>query len=126
MATILDAIKAKDAALLQKLVTETIHDKIRKQLVIEKRDEAASLLVPRLAEGFRRGEKVVLQRHSAYGGYKSTKPTGQRSVVPIGSVGDYVRQIDASWSVVWFPGFYDGTEVQTKDLASAGTSKLWE
>lgn len=69
-------------------------------------------------EGFRRGEKVVLQHASTMGGYIATRPNGQRTRVPIGSTGEFVRQKDSTWSVVWFQQFYDSTDVKTSDISS--------
>jgi hypothetical protein len=113
---ILKAIRARDWTTASVQVAKIMEQKVSQRLAMEKNDVATTLLVPRLAEGFRRGEKVVLAKAS--GAYTSTRPNGQRTRVTVGSIGEYVRQINAQWSVVWFPEFYDSTEVRTSDLVS--------
>jgi hypothetical protein len=123
---VIAAIKGNDWKTALEEVSKILDDKITQAIAEEKQDVAAGLLVPRLAEGFRRGEKVVLSKSSAFGGYKSTRPNGSRATVHTGAIGQYVRQIDSTWSVVWFPDFYDSTEVKTADLTSAGSTYLGE
>lgn len=124
---ILGTVRDRNWSRASQHVATVLEQKVAERIAIEKQKVAQTLLEPRIAESlsedFRRDQKVVLTGYSALGGYKSTKQNGQRTLVPKGSIGNYVRKKDATWSIVWFPEFYDSTEVQTRDLRAYGTAQ---
>ena len=75
---------------------------------------------------FARDEKVVLAHCTVFGSYKAMKSNGARTTVPIGSTGNYVRKKDDTWSIVWFPDFYESAEIRTVDLAHTDRGRLWD
>jgi hypothetical protein len=123
--TILTAFRQKDYATAAAGIANVLEQKIAQALREAKQNVAATLLYP-LAEGFRPGEKVVLAHCTVFGAYKAMKPNGQRQVVNIGDTGEYVRAIDNTWSVVWFPNFYESAEIKTADLVAVSRAHLSE
>ena len=88
--------------------------------------DGGELVEGTITEGFRSGEKVVLAHCTVFGSYKALDGKGQYRTVPIGSTGEYVRAKDSTWSIVWFPEFYESASVKTEDLVPVSQAHLYE
>ena len=128
---LLKAIRGGDHLTIAEALGQVMRAKVRTRLAEEKVNVAATLLYPKIAEaniteGFRSGEKVVLAHCTVFGSYKALDGKGQYRTVPIGSTGEYVRAKDSTWSIVWFPEFYESASVKTEDLVPVSQAHLYE